>query len=191
MYLVSIYFDDKTNRQMQAYINAVAQATGNDFMVAGNVPPHITISAFETSKPEKVILDLTECFLGMQSGTVQWASIGVFLPYVIYAAPVLNKYLHGMSKKIYRCLDGLEEVSVSNYYRPLQWMPHTTIGKKLSKEEMQIAFEVLQNQFGRFQGQVVCVGLARTNPYEDVLVCDLERREVKKLDKVGINCLTE
>lgn len=173
MYLVSIYFDEKTKRRIQAYINAVAKATGNDFMVAGKVPPHITISAFETREVEKVIPSLEKCFIGMQSGTVQWASVGVFLPYVIYAAPVLNEYLHGMSKEIYTCLDSLGEVSVSKHYRPLQWMPHTTIGKKLSHEEMRIAFEVLQNQFGMFQGRAVRIGLAKTNPYEDILLCEL------------------
>lgn len=181
MYLVSIYFDEKTNRRIQAYIAAVAKATGNDFMVAGKVPPHITISAFETRELEKVILGLEQCFLGMQPGTVQWASIGAFLPYVIYAAPVLNEYLHGTSKEIYTCLNSFGEVSISKYYRPLQWMPHTTIGKKLSKEEMRIAFEVLQNQFGIFQGKVVRVGLARTNPYEDILICDLGRKNLIKV----------
>ena len=174
MYLVSIYFDEETNQRIQGYINAVAKATGNDFMLAGNVPPHITISAFETKELEKVIAGLENCLRGLYQGTVQWASVGVFFPYVIYAAPVLNEYLHGISKEIYACLDGFGEVSVNKHYRPLQWVPHTTIGKKLSKEEMRIAFDVLQNQFGMFQGQVVQIGLAKTNPYEDILLYELE-----------------
>ena len=175
MYLVSVYFDEQTNRHIQQYINAVAKATGNCFMLAGKVPPHITVSAFETKTVEKVIPSLEKSFERLQQGTVQWASVGVFLPYVIYVAPVLNQYLHRMSEEIYKGLEFFEEASVSTHYRPLQWMPHTTIGKKLSKEEMRVAFEVLQNQFGMFQGQVVRIGLAKTNPYEDILLCELAK----------------
>ena len=55
MYLVSIYFDEKTNRKIQKYIDQMAAKTGNTFMIDGNVPPHLTISAFETKQEENCI----------------------------------------------------------------------------------------------------------------------------------------
>ena len=55
MYLISIYFDPKTNKKIQQYINKVARQTGNTFMLDGNVPPHITISAFETIDEQAAI----------------------------------------------------------------------------------------------------------------------------------------
>ena len=55
MYLISIYFDEKTNRRIQQYIDKVAEKTGNAFMLDGQVPPHITISAFETQNEVAVI----------------------------------------------------------------------------------------------------------------------------------------
>ena len=39
MYLVSLYFDEKTNRRLKNYIEQVADKTGNTFMVDRNVPP--------------------------------------------------------------------------------------------------------------------------------------------------------
>ena len=66
------------------------------------------------------------------------------------------------------------EVSINHKYRTFSWLPHTTLAKHLSKEEMVTAFKVMQNQFGLFEGEVVKVGLAKTNPYED-----LEVRELK------------
>ena len=50
----------------------------------------------------------------------------------------------------------------------MQWVPHATIGKKLSKEEMLAAFQVLQEQFGVFSSRVVRIGFAKTNPYEEL-----------------------
>lgn len=170
MYLVSIYFDDKTNERIQQYINQVAKRTGNLFMVEGKVPPHITVSAFHAKSEEQAIELFYKVVEGLKGGSVQWVSVGVFLPYVIYLAPVLDEYLHGMSARVYEELSMVEGIQIRPCYKPFQWMPHTTIGKKLSKEEMRIAFEVLQGQFGVFKGQVVKIGLAKTNPYEDLAV---------------------
>ena len=57
---------------------------------------------------------------------------------------------------------------MNTHYMPFQWLPHTTIAKKLSKEQMQTAFEVLQNSFGVFEGKVVRIGLAKPNPHRDI-----------------------
>lgn len=174
MYLVSIYFDEKTNKKIQQYINQVAEKSGNRFMLYGNVPPHITVSAFETRDENAAIKVLELAVRELQQGELQWASVGQFFPYVIYIAPVLNQYLHTMSEKIYESLSKTEGISVSQYYKPFQWLPHTTIGKKLSKEEMQIAFETLQNSFGGFNGEVVKIGLAKPNPHRDIVSWELD-----------------
>lgn len=47
MYLISVYFDDHANKILQRYIDEVAKATGNTFMIDHKVPPHMTISSIE------------------------------------------------------------------------------------------------------------------------------------------------
>lgn len=174
MYLVSVYFDDKTNKLIQNYINKVAEKTGNSFMLDGQVPPHITISAFETKQEEKVIAALEKTTTKLQKGQLQWTCVGAFFPYVIYLAPVLSEYLHSLAQNVYDCIKDVEDTEVSHYYRPFQWIPHTTIGKKLSKDEMKTAFEILQNNFGVFEGTVTRIGLAKTNPYTDIVGWELK-----------------
>ena len=173
MYLVSIYFDEKADQRIRGMIKQVAEKTGNSFMLDGNVPPHITVSAFETNDEDTAVCVLKKVANSLQRGEIQWASVGQFFPYVIYAAPVLNQYLHEMSARVYGELSQCEGIKVSPYYRPFQWLPHTTIGKKLSKEEMQVAFQVLQNSFGMFSGQVIRIGLAKTNPYQEIINFEL------------------
>lgn len=168
MYLVSIYFDEKTNRQIQRCINLVADSTGNRFMTDGNVPPHITVSAFEARNEQEIVRELTKVTGDVRRGDLKWVSVGQFFPYVMFLTPVLNGYLHDMSEKIYSCISKVQDVKVSPYYRPYEWLPHTTIGKQLSQEEMKVAFEVMQKHFSVFEGTAVEIGLARTNPYRDV-----------------------
>ena len=133
MYLISIYFDEKTNRRIQQYINKVAECTGNTFMLDGSVPPHITISAFETQNEKAVIEALERAVARLRQGTLEWVSVGEFFPYVIFLIPVLNEYLHEMSVIVNDELSNTNGIKISPYYRPFQWLPHTTIAKKLSK----------------------------------------------------------
>lgn len=174
MYLISIYFDEKTNKKIQQYINQVAEKTRNTFMLDGNVPPHITISAFETKREEKVIEVLGNVVENLKPGKLKWASVGQFFPYVIFLAPVLNEYLHEISVQIYDTLLQVGEIMISPYYQPFQWLPHATVAKKLSKEEMQTAFQVMQNSFGTFEGEVVRIGFAKPNPHRDIVTWELK-----------------
>jgi 2'-5' RNA ligase len=124
MYLVSIYFDEKTNKKLQQYINNVAERTGNTFMLDEKVPPHITVSAFETTDEGGAIDILNKTALKLKSGT-------------------------------------------------LEWVPHSTIGKKLSRQEMKVAFDVLHNCFSPLEGTVVRIGLAKPNPHRDIASWEL------------------
>lgn len=173
MYLVSVYFDEETQKIINRHIKTVAERTGNMYMLECNVPPHITISAFETNQEECVMERLEACMEQVKRGMIQWASVGAFFPHVIYMTPVLNEYLHQLSVTIFDTIKDVEGVSIRNCYKPLQWLPHTTIAKKLSKEQMQTAFATLQESFGMFKGEVVQIGLAKTNPYEDIVRWDL------------------
>ena len=170
MYLISIYFDEETNKKIQSYINQVAEKAGNTFMIDGKVPPHITISALETKNEEQIIEALEKAVSRIKSEQLQWVSVGQFFPYVIYLTPVLNEYLHSMSQEVYESLKDTGDTEISPYYRPFQWLPHTTIGKKLSQEEMRIAFEIVQKNFSMFNGRVTKIGLAKTNPYQDIFL---------------------
>ena len=173
MYLVSIYFDEKTDKRIAQYIRKVAEVTGNTFMTDGNVPPHITVSAFET-RHEMTALNLVENIVKkLNSGHITWASVGQFFPYVIYMMPVLNEYLQNMSETIYDELSQQRGITISPYYKPFQWLPHATIGKKLSKDEMKKAFEIMQESFGVFESQVVKIGLAKPNPHRDIKIWEL------------------
>ena len=174
MYLVSLYFDENTNQKIQSLIQQVANKTGNTFMTDGNVPPHITICQFETTQETEAIRLLKNCAESLYQMDVQFVSVGTFLPHVIYLAPVLNKDLFQASLNTHMNLVSRVATSTSQYYQPFQWIPHATIGKTLSQEEMKIAFEILQNQFGPFKGRITKIGFAKTNPYQDVAVFELK-----------------
>lgn len=174
MYLISIYFNEKTDKKIRYLMEQVAKNTGNTTLLDDKVPPHITISSFETNDEELAINCLKESCDTLKSGDLQWVSVSTFFPYVIYLSPVLNEYLFSLSKTIYDSFLNLDNISINKYYQPFSWQPHTTIGRKLSKEQMQLAFCTLQKHFTPFKGTVTKIGLAKTNPHRDIVVFDLK-----------------
>lgn len=174
MYLISAYFDERTNRRLNRYIEQIAEKSGNTFMTDNQVPPHLTISSIEARNVEQLVPYISGLQGKLQSGRIQFVSVGMLLPYVLYITPVLNEYLQGLSQQIYDVIPEDDEITVSKYYKPMQWLPHITLGKKLLKEQMQTAFKVMQDNFAPFEGQIVSIGLAKTNPHEEVLRFDLK-----------------
>ena len=173
MYLISIYFDEESDKRIREFMKQIAKYTGNAAMLDGNIPPHLTISAFQAASEEQAKNIFEKIIKKVTAGEVHWVSVGAFFPSVIYLAPVLNEYLQQLADEVYDEMI-LEGVTVSNQYQPYSWLPHTTLGKTLNKEEMQKAFAVMQNQFGPFRSNVIKLGLARTNPHTDLDVFTLE-----------------
>ena len=174
MYLVSLYFDENTSKKIQGLINKVANKCGNTFMIDGNVPPHITIAAFQSNDERKVIEVLDKSINSIKIGAITFASIGVFKSSVIYLAPVLNEYLHNLSVSIHEEISLIENISISKFYLPFQWLPHATIGKKLDNEQLVIAFQELVKEFSIFNGKVTKIGLSKTNPMKEIYLWNLD-----------------
>lgn len=180
-YLVSLYFDENTNRQIRKHMEAVAEVTGNQYMHVNQVPPHITVSSLELDEAAgedviKLLKDKISTFLeGISCFEVQWAGCGAFMDSVLYLTPVLNAYLQDMMQRVYDAASGCPDVEVSRFYQPFQWLPHTTIGKKMTAEELVKGFETVQVNFRVLQGKVVKVGLAKASPYEELTSWKLKK----------------
>ena len=201
MYLISVYFDDHANKILQRYIDEVAKATGNTFMIDHKVPPHITISSIEAksvdvlrpafeSLAEKLAFTRTRAgnsSLGNnvqgnsnqsnsnlgESNKIQIVSVGQLLPYVLYATPVLNEMLQDLQEVVYDTFKDIEDTDISRFYQPYSWLPHITLGKKMDKEQMISAIKVMQEKFAPLEAIITKIGLAKVNPHEDVCVIEL------------------
>lgn len=174
MYLVSVYFDEAAERRIKDYIKQIAKHTENTSMLDGNVPPHITIAAFWASSEECAREIFRKASAEVKAGGVQWVSVGSFLRGAVYISPVLNEYLHQLSVIYNKEIRNWEGVQSDKRCQPFCWLPHTTVAKHLTSEQLQCAFHVLQNQFGPFEGTVTKIGLAKTNPYKDLEVLELK-----------------
>ena len=177
MYLISIYFDKKTEQMMQSYINQVAKATDNTFMLDGNIPPHITLCGFHAKDEYKVVEKLDKNIEKIKGGQIYFATLGVFKGQVIYVEPILNEYLHKLSEDIHNICKNFQDITFNHFYMPNNWIPHMSIGKHLNEEQMIEAFKVLVKQFVPMEATVTRIGIAKTNPHRDIKIYELKRDE--------------
>lgn len=168
MYLLSLYFDKDSSRKIQKLIDRAALKSKNNFMIEGKVPPHITIAAFQFNDDHEIIKVLDKTINNINKGDITWASVGSFKSSVLFLAPILNEYLHNLSVSINNSLADMENISVDKFYKPFQWMPHTTIAKKLNREELLEVFEEVEKNFTIFSGAVVSIGLSKTGPCREI-----------------------
>lgn len=174
MYLISVYFDDTTNKNLYSLIKRVAKESGNTFMPDNKVPPHMTIAALEAKNHDEIRPYFESLKGNISSGKIEIVSTGQLFPYVMYVTPVLNEYLQNLSHDIACMTEKIPGVKAGRYYRPFSWLPHITIGKTLSRDEMVKAFQVMQQYFAPMEARVTEIGLARTNPHEDIVRFRLE-----------------
>ena len=169
MYLISAYFDVQSNKVLNRYIKQIAEKTENRFMLSHQVPPHMTVSQIEARSEEVLIAHFYKLQDELHKGSIEMASIGMMMPYVIYAMPVFNQYLLDLSMDVYCAFNQIDETKISKYYKPMSWIPHITLGKTLTKEQMLGAVSILQDGFVPMTAEITEIGLARVNPHEDIV----------------------
>ncbi len=173
MYLISIYFDENSTKTIDKYILKCAKSSGNMFMIDHHVPSHMTLLAFDTNNQNQAVNTLKNCVKDIQSDDIYFTSLGAFLPHVLYINPLLNEYLFKTQTYLYNSFKNISDITLSNQYKPYSWIPHTTIAKTLTQEQMNASFTTMQSLFTPFHTKVVRIALSKTNPYQDIISFDL------------------
>lgn len=173
MYLISAYFDPDSVQVIQKHIDRTAVKTGNFYMITKQIPPHITVAACDDKADLEKLKNCLEKKLETQ-GRIQleWAAIGSFKPHVLFLTPVMNQSLHELCTAANEAIQK-SGAEAAGRYKPFGWMPHTTLARRLDEKQMLTAFRVMQANFEPFSGEIVRVGLAKSQPYQDVKIWEL------------------
>ena len=143
-YAVSLHFGQEVNEIIQSTMNAIADQTGNRFMIENKVPPHITIGAFHAAKSQEAnLLALVEDFTrGQRSGSVQFCEVGNFNNKVLFLKPQKNDFLTGLNTHLHTLLLPEFSKAENGYYLPDIWYPHTTLATGLSSSQFEKALGI-------------------------------------------------
>ena len=143
-YAVSLHFSQKVNEVVISTLQAIADDTGNRFMIENKIPPHITIGAFHAAREEAAkLLQLVEKFArGQKAGSVQFGEVGNFNGKVLFLKPEKNLFLSEINNALHNLLLPEFEKAENGYYLPDIWFPHTTLATRLNQSQFSAAKEI-------------------------------------------------
>ena len=167
-YAIGLLFDEVTENRFNNIIRQTA-LKGISYMLDNQIAPHITIAGISTEHPQSIIDLIDNNVFNFNSGDIFWATIGVFIPQVIFAAPVLNEYLHNFNIRINELLKTVGSSENNRFYLPYNWIPHTTIALKMSLHELRLAFDVIMSEFKAFGGTTDRLILVPGDPSLEVI----------------------
>lgn len=82
-YAIALYFDNNTERRIQAIMNSIVQNGCNSYMLDAKIPPHITIGFFDSDDGQKMIDVLDQKAGEFKSDKIIFSSVGMFMPSVL------------------------------------------------------------------------------------------------------------
>ena len=167
-YAVGLYLDQSSSEKLNYITRHIAQSGANSYMLEHKIPPHITLACVCSAQPQPLIDLLDENIADFRAGDVFWASLGVFVPAAVFAAPVVNEYLLDGNDRVHRLLAPVSTPGENGYYLPFQWVPHTALAVKLTCDELRPALAAAADAFAAFGGRAERLFLAQCEPYMEL-----------------------
>ena len=165
-YAVVLYFDEET----ELYFNRISSAIeGSDISnYKPKVFPHITIADFHTEKISTIISAIEHNISIFEAGDVTWASLGSFVPSVLFAAPVFNEYLLNSCTSINNLIKPFAPHCGYGHYLPFQWVPHTTLASRLDSDSLRNAFNAASQIFTTTTGKCTKLSIVQCSPIKEI-----------------------
>ena len=170
-YAITLYFDDATTMQIRKLMADFAYVTGNDFMTANDVPPHLTLGMFHVNDADVGKLkSLFEDFVSAVQGGdfsfgISFSGFESFLDKVIFIKPEVDENLSLLNKLLHEIILPYFEPADNRNYLPENWYPHIALGVKLTHEQFEKGMEFLKKVAFNRNASIISIGLAQCNPY--------------------------
>ena len=174
-YAIVLYMNDEKTAMVNEMIKELAPECGSDFCI-GTVP-HVTISSIISDDEEAVKEEARKLSKLLTRGEIKIASIGVFNPWVLFLAPIVDSYLIESSQIANETMLKVSEIGNKGRYIPNSWVPHMAVAMKMEKEGLYKAFKKLSEIFTPFCAEIDKMALIKweeVNPYQELAVYDLK-----------------
>ena len=174
-YAIVFYLDDEKTEVVKRMTHELALKCGSNYCV--DITPHITISAIEGDDEEAIKEKAEKLSEELSRGEIAVASIGVFNPFVLYLAPLVNKYLMESSEIANDIMLKVSEIGNYGRYLPYNWVPHMAVAMKMDREGLYRGFKKLSEIFTPFRAEIKRMALIKweeDNPYQELAVYELK-----------------
>lgn len=171
-YAIVLHLDNKSAEQIQKIIEYVANCTENDYMTSNHILPHITIADFKADSDNDINGVTADIAASLHKFDIPIVSVGIFNPYVVFAAPVMNESLLNACKTANQILRQ-KGIECNRMYTPYNWVPHISLAVKLDEASVKKAVNAAIEKFQPVMAVAQKLSVAVCNPYREIKTFDL------------------
>ena len=173
MYHLSLYFDEKTNQKFSSLNKQVEQVLHQNYIEKYHIPFHLTIATYKEIEEETFIEEANQLFEKESIQKLYFVSLGCFQKSTLYLLPVYDEFLNHLILKTHQNFEKYVSISQNNRYLPYHFVPHVSLSRKLSEQQTNEAFKILNHYFEPFYGKVIKIALVKINPYQEIKIWNL------------------
>lgn len=165
MYLVTAYFDDSSSQDLTALVERTAEISGNDFMTANHIPPHLTLLQFHSKGDSLEIISAFEhAICSMTFDDVVFKKAQSEIPHVVYVPLVKNENLLAANKALSDSFSLLKETIINKHYAPGFFYPHVSLTKRLDDVQLKKTEDFLKEIEVPSSGKIARIVLTEGKP---------------------------
>ncbi len=172
-YAVEGYLDAHSSKRV---FQIIEELQANQIPIDLDAVPHITLGIYEQISLESFQDSLHTFCQTAARCPVTFASIGIFPTpeMVLFFAPVVTPQLLAFHERFHKTFQTWLPQLVP-YYKPGQWVPHTTLGLGLSPQELHQALTLVMPKWEPFQAAIDHLGLIQFPPNTQISQFPLQR----------------
>jgi len=142
-YAIELYLDDESISKIDKIRSEFKK---NKINIDEGTEPHVTLSIYKDLPLDDFENKLKIFAKEIQSFKIIYSSVGIFTndnP-VIFLAPVVTSKLLDVHKKFHNYFKEYNDIAW-DYYKPNQWVPHSTLCMNLSEEILKKSTGIISN----------------------------------------------
>ncbi|MBO7613645.1 MAG: 2'-5' RNA ligase family protein [Treponema sp.] len=165
-YAVSLHLSKEAEERISLAVKALADATGDSFIVKSRIPPHITLGAFHgTKEKEARLIQLVKDFSKEQKPCkILFTGVENFNKKVIFLKPQKDSFLAKMNLELHKILLKEFERAENGYYLPEIWVPHTALATRVNKAHFDQAVKIADQIKLPLESQAKEIALYQCHP---------------------------
>lgn len=159
----TLAFDAATQQAVQELWGRLAHA-GIPQPDQSRYRPHVTLAVYDVENIDEYETILAPVASALAPFPIRLESLGIFPERgVIFLAPRMSHTLFFLHRATFQALESMDEMKrlspVSDWLRPDQWVPHTTLAVQLTPPQILKGLETCLLHWTPLQGRAIGIGM--------------------------------
>ncbi|TYB31169.1 MAG: 2'-5' RNA ligase family protein [Candidatus Mcinerneyibacterium aminivorans] len=175
-YRIELVFNEKGSNRIKSYWEMLKENKLNSYMIDSKSTPHISLAEYSDILAGRFEDEIRRFSRLIKPFEVRFFGFGYFPTEerVLYLNPKVSKYLLRVHNDFNQQFVDFND-NINPYYLPENWVPHSTLGKNFSEEDLKKSLIELSKDFKPFAVEVNRISVVEFYPSRELFTFKLSK----------------